>query len=202
MAARYASVYSSVWSDLAGLSDKCKLLLLYLASSPHSTILNADRQPVGYIIEDLEWTQEEIEETLNLLEEKGWIAWDPVTSEVAILYVPLRNLIRSITQVKAAKKIATGIKSEKIAETVHQILLKTLSVTDESTEALLNTLYDRASIPYQQDFVQKQKQKQRQKQKLNKNQDQNPKKGKESDLASEKKNREREEIEARCRVEV
>ncbi len=200
MAERYASVYSSVWDDMAGLLDKCKLLLLYLASSPHSTILNADRQPVGYIIEDLEWTQEEIEETLNLLEKKGWIAWDPVTSEVAILYVRLRNLIMSITQVKAAKKIATGIKSEKIAETVHQILVKTLSVTDESTEALLNTLYDRASIPYQKGFVQKQKQ--RQNQKLNKNQDQNPKTEKESDLPSEKKNREREEIEARFGVKV
>jgi len=202
MAERYASVYSSVWGDIAGLSDKCKLLLLYLASSPHSTILNADRQPVGYIIEDLEWTQEEIEENLNLLEKKGWIAWDPVTSEVAILYVPLRNLIMSITQVKAAKKIATGIRSKEIAETVHQILLKTLSVTDESTEALLNTLYDRASIPYQQGFIQKQRQKQIQDQELDKNQDQNPKKEKESDLASEKKKRERGEIEARLGVEV
>ncbi len=86
-----------------------------------------------------------------------------------------------------------------LAENVHHTLLKTLSVTDESAKALLNTLYDRASIPYQQGIIQKQKQ--IQDKKLNKNQDQNPKKEKESDLASEKKNREREEIEARLGAE-
>ena len=199
MAERYASVYSSVWPDMAGLSDTCKLLLLYLASSPHSTILNADRQPVGYIIEDLGWIQAEIEEHLNLLDKKGWIAWDPSTSEVAILYTRLRNLLKSPTQIAGATKAAAGIRSKKIAENVHHTLLKTLSVTDESAKALLNTLYDRASIPYQQGIIQKQKQ--IQDKKLNKNQDQNPKKEKESDLASEKKNREREEIEARLGAE-
>ncbi len=143
MAERYANLPSSVWRDFQGIPDQCKLLLVYLASSPHSSILNADKHPLGYIAVDLQWEVEEIEKLLLYLEENRWIAWDPVTDEVAILYKPLRNSIAGPKQITAAERVAKSIQSKKIAEAVLDILRGTLSDT------LLHTLSDTASIPYQ-----------------------------------------------------
>ena len=142
MAERYANLPSSVWRDLRGIPDKCKLLLIYLAASPHSSILNADKHPLGYIAVDLQWEVEEIEKLLLYLVENNWIAWDPETEEIAILYRPLRNSIAGPKQITAAEKVAKSIQSKKIAEAVLDILPDTLSYT------LLHTLSDTASIPY------------------------------------------------------
>jgi len=194
---RYASLPSTAWGDMQKLPDRGKLLLVYLASSPHSSILNADRQPLGYITVDLEWTREEVREHLELLDGEGWISWDPETSEVAILYAPLRNHLGNSKQVKAAIKAADCLKSKKVAAAVYDTLLHTLSNMDEeSVNTLLHTLCDRASIPYRQGFHQNQNQNQVQEQIQEQQQQQKkPEPSIPSESAYRKKRREQERSE-------
>ena len=121
----YGSVQICFWenTDTQQLSDKSKILALYLLTGPHSNMLGAFRLPDGYITEDLKWNNEAVRKSFNELsdinfltrnEENGWVVihsflkWNPVQNpkqgigihklfdQVPVrskIYIPLANAL-------------------------------------------------------------------------------------------------------------
>lgn len=71
----YGKVYSTFWSDqrTATLSDRGKVMALYLLTGPHSNGIGCYRLPIGYVSEDLQWSAETVSETLSELLAVGFV---------------------------------------------------------------------------------------------------------------------------------
>jgi len=75
MAVAYGKVHEQFWSDekVDTLSDRAKLLALYLITGPHRSALGAMRLPLGYLTADLGWSESAMTEALRELESIGFI---------------------------------------------------------------------------------------------------------------------------------
>ena len=99
---RYAKIFTSLWNNekFQGLSEKGKLLYIYLLSSPHSTCLGAYNIKPGYIQADLEWAKGTVKETLQELFNKGFI--QPLKTGLIIHDFFEYNSLDNPNQLKAA----------------------------------------------------------------------------------------------------
>ena len=68
----YGQVQTTFWARSALLSDRGKLLALYLLSGPHSTGLGCFRLPYGYVVADLGWTQDSARKAFAELSRNGF----------------------------------------------------------------------------------------------------------------------------------
>lgn len=66
----YGKVHEQFWSDerVGTLSDRAKLLALYLITGPHRSPLGAMRLPLGYLTADLGWSEAATTEAMRELE--------------------------------------------------------------------------------------------------------------------------------------
>ena len=68
----YGQVQTTFWGRSALLSDRAKLLALYLLTGPHSTGLGCFRLPYGYVVADLGWTQDSVRKAFAELSRNGF----------------------------------------------------------------------------------------------------------------------------------
>lgn len=107
----YGKVYGAFWSDerTATLSDRGKVLALYLLTGPHSNAIGCYRLPIGYIAEDLRWSIETVTETVSELLSKAFINRCPATSWIFIPRFLKHNAIENPNVAKALRSIITAV---------------------------------------------------------------------------------------------
>lgn len=109
----YGRVHCTFWSSptTAGLTDKGKLLALYLMSCTHGTIAGVFRLPDGYIAEDLQWGTADVRQAFGELLEKGFANRCETTKWVWLVKHMEWNPPENPNQRKAAVKVASGVPS-------------------------------------------------------------------------------------------
>jgi len=107
----YGRVHTTFWSSstIANLSERGKLLALFLLTCSHSTIAGVYRLPDGYVTEDLGWDAETVRETLRELSDKGFAHRCEVTRWVWIVKYLRWNPPENPNQRKAAAKVARSV---------------------------------------------------------------------------------------------
>ncbi len=82
----YGSIQTCFWgsTETRQLSDQAKLLITYLQTSPHTTMLGCFRLPVGYIESDLGWDCDKVNYSLDELNTKDLILYDQASSWLLI----------------------------------------------------------------------------------------------------------------------
>jgi hypothetical protein len=110
----YGKVYSSVWSSetFRSMSEDGRMLALYLMTSPHTTIAGVFRLPDGYACEDLQWTQERVQQAFQETLEKGFANRCETTKWVWIVKHLDWNPPENPNQRKAAAKCAQSVPDE------------------------------------------------------------------------------------------
>lgn len=110
----YGRVHGTFWSSpaTADMSDRAKLLALYLMTCTHGTIAGVFRLPEGYIAEDLRWETEEVREVFSELLDKGFANRCETTKWVWIIKHLEWNRPENPNQRKAAVKVASGVPSD------------------------------------------------------------------------------------------
>lgn len=83
---RYQKIEVATWNDdkFPQLSDSGKLLFFYFLTCPHSNSLGVFVLKMGYVIEDLKWTDEKTFGTLSEVLDKGFVSYDEKTSVLLI----------------------------------------------------------------------------------------------------------------------
>jgi hypothetical protein len=107
----YGKVKDTFWTDdkIIGLSDAPKLLALYLLSGPHRNAIGCMRLPLGYIWEDLGWSEEGAAEALQCLSSIGFITRDEATGW---------TLVNNVLKHDPIKQDKAGIGAAKLAMAV------------------------------------------------------------------------------------
>jgi hypothetical protein len=104
-------VQITFWSSatIRALSDSGRLLALYLITSPHCTITGVYRLPDGYACDDLQWTADQVGETLSELFENGFATRCSITNWVWVRKFLDWNKPENPNQIKAAVKVVDSI---------------------------------------------------------------------------------------------
>lgn len=107
----YGRVHTAFWGspDLQALTDRGKLLALYLLTSPHATIVGAYRVPLTYVAEDLRWQPEEVRSALGELVERGFAEYCPTTCWLWIRKYLRWNPPANPNQRKACARLAKHV---------------------------------------------------------------------------------------------
>lgn len=110
----YGRIHGTFWSSptTAGMTDKGKLLALYLMSCTHGTIAGVFRLPDGYIAEDLQWEIEDVRQAFGELLTKGFANRCETTKWVWLVKHLEWNPPENPNQRKAAFKVASGVPIE------------------------------------------------------------------------------------------
>jgi len=103
----YGSVHTRFWisSDVLQLSDKAKLLALYLLTGPHTNMLGCFRLPIGYVAEDLGWSNKTVSKGFSELLESGFATHDKASGWVLIHRFLDWNPIENPNQGKSIEKL-------------------------------------------------------------------------------------------------
>ncbi|MCD6039985.1 MAG: hypothetical protein K0S27_1385 [Gammaproteobacteria bacterium] len=74
----YGAIQTSFWGNVEAqqLSDQAKLLIAYLLTGPHTTMLGCFRLPKGYIESDLQWERDKSESALSELSRNNFVSYD------------------------------------------------------------------------------------------------------------------------------
>lgn len=107
----YGKVKTTFWTDerTRGLSDRGKLLALYLLSGPHANAIGCFRLPSGYISEDLKWPSETVSQTLSELSQKGFAYRCERTEWVFVCHFLRHNEPENPNVAKAMAKLIDDI---------------------------------------------------------------------------------------------
>lgn len=107
----YGKVHSTFWTSptTGKMSDKAKILALYLMTCSHNTIAGVFRLPDGYISEDLPFTKETLRQGFTELLDKGFANRCEATKWVWVCRHLHWNKPENPNQRKAAAKIAVSI---------------------------------------------------------------------------------------------
>jgi hypothetical protein len=147
---RYSYIYSSIWEDsgFMALTAPEKVLFLYFLSSPHSNMVGYYRLPIGYIVEDLKWSDKQIRQNLTALKNSGMVLYD---EENGVVFV--RNFLKynEISNAKQGKGAIKQIKDVRVSPLLHELkkawmeYVKGMDTLSDSLICYIDTL----SIPYQ-----------------------------------------------------
>lgn len=101
---RYAKVSIKFWTDekILSLSEKTKLLALYLLTSPHSNSLGLYYLPLQYVSADLGFGVKEVMEGIKELEKIQFCIYDENTRVVFLPNFLTYNSFQNVNQVKGA----------------------------------------------------------------------------------------------------
>jgi hypothetical protein len=117
---RYQKIETKIWDDekFIGLSEKAKLLFLYLLTCPHSNAIGVYVLKLGYIAEDLNWPIAKGFETLSELLRVGLARYDKKVSVVCLPSFLKYNPIENPNQFVNANKIINYIPKTQIFESL------------------------------------------------------------------------------------
>lgn len=109
----YGRVFCAIWGsrDFRSLTEDGRALVLYLLTCPHTTMIGAFSLPVGYLVEDIQWTPERIESAFAELFRKGFATLCAKSGWVWIHKYLEWNEPDNPNQWKAARKLAAKIPS-------------------------------------------------------------------------------------------
>ena len=107
----YGKVYTSFWTSetTRGLSDRGRVLAIYLLSSPHSNMIGCFRVPDGYVAEDLNWSLETVSKGFDELLNAGFATRDSVSKWVCVHQFLAWNEIENPNQGVSAIKLTDQI---------------------------------------------------------------------------------------------
>lgn len=110
----YGKVYSRFWAsrDVRALSERAKLLALYLLTSAHGTLAGVCYLPAGYVAEDMNWPVERVTEGFTELLAKGFATRCEVTNWVWVTKYLEWNPPENPNQLKAARRIVEQMPEE------------------------------------------------------------------------------------------
>ena len=110
----YGRVFSTFWTseDTRALTDDARLLALYLLTGPHGTIAGVFRLPDGYVIEDVRWPSERVEQGFIELLRNGFANRCGTTNWVWINKFLTWNRPENPNQWTAARKIALQVPAQ------------------------------------------------------------------------------------------
>src|SRR5688572_10554290 len=82
----YGLVPVSFWTDLniMRLSERARMLALYLQTSSHTTMLGCFRLPDGYVCTDLQWDAETVTKLYAELSAIGFVTRDEPSNWVLV----------------------------------------------------------------------------------------------------------------------
>jgi len=108
---RYTQIHSQIWFDekIQALDDDCKLLFIYLLTSPHSNMIGYYRLPKEYTAVDLKWDIKRTIIAFEKLSAAQLIKYDNQSNVVLILNFLKYNPIQGENQAKGAVKQAQDI---------------------------------------------------------------------------------------------
>ncbi len=140
----YGKIYTSLWRSkkFRGLpNDDCRLLYLYLHTSPHTNMLGCFVLEEGYAIADLGWTVKRYRDCIDTLCKAYLIGFDSGESLVRIVdfiaHDPFMNPKHAMAAVKTAEKLPN-------CEEKQRLIADLASAKYVDTAALPDTV----SIPY------------------------------------------------------
>jgi uncharacterized phage protein (TIGR02220 family) len=121
----YGSIQVRFWenADVQKLSDKAKLLAIYLLTGPHSNMLGCLRLPEGYIKEDLRWESHDVKNAFLELININFLTRDDHTHWIVIHEFLNWNPIQNPRQGMGIKKLFELVPT---TSTVYKPLVKGL----------------------------------------------------------------------------
>lgn len=121
----YGSIQTCFWENPSAqkLSDQGKLLVTYLLTGPHTSMLGCFRLPVGYITVDLNWDIEKVNKSFQELTEMNFIARDEISGWLIIHDFLKWNPIQGPKQAKGIQKLFDNVPSQ---TTVLKLIIKNL----------------------------------------------------------------------------
>lgn len=110
----FGKVYSTFWTSetTRNLSDRARLLAVYLLSGPHTNMLGCFRLPDGYVIEDLRWNQQTVSKGFAELFRKGFATRDEGSKWVLVRRFLRWNPIENPNQGKSVARLFEQIPNE------------------------------------------------------------------------------------------
>ena len=103
----FGKVSGQFWisDDIQSLSDKAKLLALYLLTTGHGNLIGIFRMPTGYISGDLNWDEPSVERAIAELTTSGFLLASDQCQYICIPQFMKHNPVDNITQIDARLKL-------------------------------------------------------------------------------------------------
>ena len=103
----FGKVSGQFWisDDIQSLSDKAKLLALYLLTTGHGNLIGIFRMPKGYIAADLNWDEPSVERAITELTASGFLLASDHCHYICIPQFMEHNPVDNITQIDARLKL-------------------------------------------------------------------------------------------------
>lgn len=103
----YTKTKDSIWIEMGdrGLSDKAKLLLLYLTTCSHRNVIGLYRLPYAYAAADLGWNTETVSKGFEELLSKGFVWYDDQLKMVLLRDFLEHNPLENPNVIKSANKL-------------------------------------------------------------------------------------------------
>ncbi|MGI2030622.1 hypothetical protein, partial [Endozoicomonas acroporae] len=103
----FGKVSGQFWisDDIQSLSDKAKLLALYLLTTGHGNLIGIFRMPKGYIAADLNWEEPSVERAIAELTASGFLLASDQCQYICIPQFMEHNPVDNITQIDARLKL-------------------------------------------------------------------------------------------------
>lgn len=114
----YGKLHSSFWtsSTTRDLSDRGRVLAIYLVAGPHTNMIGCFRLPDAYVADDLKWTSARVSEGFAELFQKGFATRDETTKWVFIRRFLRWNPIENPNQGKSAGRLFVQVPNEFVAK--------------------------------------------------------------------------------------
>ncbi|WP_422447852.1 hypothetical protein [Endozoicomonas sp. ALB091] len=103
----FGKVSSQFWisDDIQPLSDKARLLALYLLTTGHGNLIGIFRMPKGYMAADLNWDEPSVERAIAELTASGFLLASDQCQYICIPQFMEHNPVDNITQIDARLKL-------------------------------------------------------------------------------------------------
>lgn len=103
----FGKVSGQFWisDDIQSLSDKAKLLALYLLTTGHGNLIGIFRMPTGYISGDLNWDEPSVERAIAELTTSGFLLASDQCQYICIPQFMKHSPVDNITQIDARLKL-------------------------------------------------------------------------------------------------
>jgi hypothetical protein len=140
----YGKIKTGFWHNKKArvLTDDAKLLLIYLISCPHGNSIGCFVLPMGYITEDMDWSQQKASDRLKELAANGFIERDEETRVVRLTTWWEHNSIENGNVAKGVVSIAENLPPCLVSKHAVDELLSLSNTFLNSFQTRLNLVSD------------------------------------------------------------